>query len=181
MRAFIGIPFSDDAIDMIDDIKNQIVKHTTKSRTTLKKNYHLTLLFLGEIDLVEQRLIEQELKFIENISAFNLTINHLGSFDRNHEKIVLLGIEESEPLKKFQKRIVEKINNMGYKFPNHFKAHITLSRETVFHESFHLDSIKVEPKNVIIDKVHLYESHRVNNELTYTPIKSYSLRSKVQI
>jgi 2'-5' RNA ligase len=177
MLAFIGIPFTKETIDYLESTKNELLMYVVKANPTRKENFHLTLLFIGEISESEQEKIEVALEQISSIPKFNLKLGKFGTFNKGKDAIAWIGIKEGlESLNLLQQRIVKLVNDLGYNFPSNYQPHITLARSAVFTNAFKDLKVNQYEDPILIDKIHLYESHRVNNILTYTSRKTITLK-----
>lgn len=177
MRAFIGIPFDKDVADYLEKSKLELLKQTTKANPTRKENFHLTLLFLGDIDEFHQNKIEKVLDQVTFISRFNLILGNIGTFNKGKDSIAWMGIHDGiESLHTLQQTIVQLINDLGYHFPFDYQPHITLMRNAIFNEN--INNMKVDSylNPITVHQIHLYESHHVNGILTYTPRKTIILK-----
>ena len=177
MRAFIGIPFSVEVKQYLEGIKKEILDNSIKANPSRMENFHLTLLFLGEINEKEQIDIESALDSLEDIKPFDIVLGKPGTFNKGKESILWVGINEGfDDLKQLHKEVVRLVNDQGFDFPsNQYKPHITLARRVLFEDEFNIMKIKIKPIVVKVDKVHLYESHQINGVLTYTPRKTINL------
>ena len=177
MRVFIGIPFETEVIDYLEQAKSELLKHTIKANATRKENFHLTLLFIGDISNREQEKIELALEQIGSIPRFNLKLGIFGTFNKGKDSIAWIGVKEGlETLNNLQETIVRLINELGYNFTGNYQPHITLARNVIFNNDNKDLNIVPYQNMVIINKIHLFESHQINNVLTYTPIKTISLK-----
>lgn len=178
MRAFIGIPFKQEVIEYLEEIKVDALSHASKSNPSRKENFHLTLLFLGEIDYYQQNDIEDSLDVTSNEEKFEIVLGKVGTFTRGKESILWVGVSQGvNYLNSLHNKVVKCVNDTGFDFKQtSFKPHITLARRVVFDDGFNIKDIKTKPIVVKVDRIHLYESHRVNGVLTYTPRKTIYLK-----
>ncbi len=177
MRAFIGISFTKEVIDYLEKVKSDLLKYTIKANPTRKENFHLTLLFIGDIDLNKQKKIEVALNKVSSISKFNIKLDELGTFNKGKNSIAWIGIKEGlSSLNSLHKSIIESFNDFG--FNSSYQPHITIARNVIFNDELNKINIDKYPNLITIDKIHLYESHQVNGVLTYTIRKTIYLKDK---
>lgn len=158
MRSFIGIKLN----DCIEDIKN-IINHLKQedklANYTRIENIHLTLEFLGEIELKDIKKIKEVFQEI-NANEFNLKINKI----TNLKDMIILKVKENKELTKLQNTIHDKLESLGFKLEKRkFLPHITIARRT----SLRIDqNISLTSK---INSIILFESIRLEGILTYIP------------
>ncbi len=96
-----------------------------------KENFHITLKFLGDVG---EKLIPEIIQILRNVATeffpFILKITHPGIFpDKYKPRVIWMGTENTETLKKLARRIDEAMENLGFKREERdFKSHITLAR-----------------------------------------------------
>ncbi len=136
--------------------------------------FHLTLKFLGEIENPDK--IKQALEKIE-FSKLKLKLTpKLGVFpSESYIKVVWVGLEENKELEKLQKDIHKAILHIREDFK--FIPHLTLARVKFLNnqEEFikTIRSIKVEPKEITIDKFKLIKSELTPEGSVYTDLASF--------
>lgn len=122
MRLFLGI-------DLPDQLKSQLNAHIEPLKFSNKgweqsHDFHLTLLFIGEVDEEELKNIERKLKHIKFL-PFTLKAKTLEFFPR---RILYLSFEDSENIMRLKKLIDEYYPE--YLRPNEkaFVPHLTVKR-----------------------------------------------------
>ena len=129
IRAFIAIdiPVSQNVIEFINELK----KTQINAKVVETENMHLTLKFLGDTD---EGLIDEIEKIIKssiiNIQPFEIILKNVGVFpNQNYIKVVWIGVENAELLKKIAETIDSNLNNLGYeKEKRSFSLHLTIAR-----------------------------------------------------
>jgi 2'-5' RNA ligase len=133
IRAFIAIPLS-------AALKQQIAKQTESLRTRIDahnvrwvapRNIHLTLKFLGNINEMQQKKLEENLaKEMVKFSPFQLSIGDLGVFPhKGRPNVIWLGVENSKNLLTLQecvRTVASQIGSVPEK--SRFSPHLTLGR-----------------------------------------------------
>ncbi len=145
MRLFIAIEIPEEIKDHVVGLQNLI--KTDFLKATYPKCFHLTLLFLGDIDEDRVEDIKTKLRDIR-FDQLNLTFDNLGVFpNQNYIRVVWLGIKETELLTKLAEDISAALRQKPDK---RFHPHITLARVKHISEKEKfkeiLKGIKTEPK-----------------------------------
>lgn len=175
MRLFFAIEFDDKTKEYIKDVQNIVRQNSVKGNFSHEENFHLTLKFMGEVERERLTKLKSSLdRAVEQIGSFSLKFNKLGFFTKEAKKIVWIGIKnEDKVLDKLYNTLETILYENG--FPKDFRGyspHITLCRETVFKTGFEeqLGKIKIDSKDIKVNKVSLMESTRINGKLTYMAV-----------
>jgi 2'-5' RNA ligase len=129
IRAFIAvdIPVSQKVIEVINELK----KIQLNAKIVETENLHLTLKFLGDTD---EDLIDKIGEIISDviidIPSFEITLKKMGVFpNQKYIKVVWIGVENTEFLKKIAEKIDPKLGDLGFeKERRSFSAHLTIAR-----------------------------------------------------
>jgi len=171
MRCFIAIEFDENTRNFLAKIQEKLKDQGVQGNYTRAENLHLTLKFLGEIDMSDfYGMCDLIRKVSLRHKKFVLELDKLGKFDKGSKKIVWAGILENKYLINLFNDIESEIETiMPVKKENRYTPHITLVREAVLH-----------PNNVSVFEMHdklrysfevpgisLMESTRINGRLTY--------------
>lgn len=128
------------AIEVIDQMREEIAKVLQKLKMlpcdvkwVKPENIHLTLHFLGHINLSEVEKVKEGLKkIIPAHKAFSITIDkELGAFpDKNNPRVIWLGVKEGEKeLLKLYHAIKLILDKVGIKTEKRiYHPHLTLGR-----------------------------------------------------
>jgi len=167
MRLFIAIALGN------EDYFKEIQEQMPKIKASYPKNFHLTLQFLGETSKKDEIIKElSEIKF----EQFRLKTTPIGVFpNESRIRIVWLGLEDNEILKKLQKDVEKHMNKLGFKSQyEEFKPHITLARIKFlkYNSSYmeKLKEIKFNSKEFEINKIKLIKSELTSEGPKYTEI-----------
>ncbi|EGD52398.1 2'-5' RNA ligase [Thermoanaerobacter ethanolicus JW 200] len=182
MRAFIGIDIGEKAIEQIVRFQETLKNYTVKGRWTYKDNFHITLKFLGEIEVEAISKIEEAAKVaVKGISPFYIRLSEVGFFKGDKEMRVLwIGTEESEFLNKLHHNIDKELYKIGFaKDERKFTSHITIARDIRL--SIDIEEVnnlfeKQEKEAILVDTIFLYESVIQENRRKYIPIFSVPLK-----
>lgn len=129
IRAFIAIdiPVSQKAIEVINELK----KIQLNAKIVETENLHLTIKFLGDTD---ENLIDKIGEIISDVirdmHSFEITLENMGVFpNQKYIKVVWIGVENTEILKKIAEKLDSKLSDLGFeKERRSFSAHLTIAR-----------------------------------------------------
>jgi 2'-5' RNA ligase len=97
----------------------------------------------------------------------------VGSFNRKDGAVWWVGVQHNPALTHLQRALTERLREAEIPFDaKRFQPHITLVRQfSPAHDPLVLPS--VSPQSFTVGSLALMRSHRVNDELTYTPLALY--------
>lgn len=183
IRAFIGIDFQPDCKSYIYRLQQGLRKYAVKGRWKHSDNFHLTLKFLDEIDMEQQKRIDEALTLIcGQQAAFSLKVSELGIFKgRDNIRVLWLGLTgDVKPLQDLSCSIEKALAPIGFlpeKRP--YTPHITIGQDIVFESPFDQirDSIgHINFGPMKIEKLTLFKSEQIQNKRVYTKISEYGFR-----
>jgi RNA 2',3'-cyclic 3'-phosphodiesterase len=165
-RLFVGIKINPNAelIDKILDIKLKLSDSDIKWVNT--NNLHITLVFLGEVNVEKIPNIINKLNVISKlISSFKANLIGFGKFTRNDKtNVIWTGIFDDGQIAILADKIADSMQVLGFKRESRqFKPHLTLGRIRTFCNEKTLDSFirhhqKLNLQNIIVDEFILFES-----------------------
>lgn len=177
IRCFIAIDLPREIINEVERVQAELKKKNIfHGKLTESENLHLTLKFLGEIDLnkieeVKKRL--GEIKF-EKFSCFT---GELGVFSKSYIRIVWMHVLGRKVLE-LQKVIDEKLKDL-FSAEERFMSHLTIARvknvkdKLLFLEE--LGKIKTSKIKFNVDKFYLIRSELREGGPVYMNLEEYSL------
>ncbi len=132
IRTFVAIEFSNGLKDEIDQIQQELKKQLGQLKWVGKNNFHLTLKFLGNVELKKVGMMAEGLvQAVQGIEPFSLGFARIGGFPKIHQpRVILLGINQGkEALIHLQKVVDEEMIKQGFQ-PEKFSysPHLTLAR-----------------------------------------------------
>ena len=171
MRCFIAIEFDENTRNTLASIQNELKNQGVQGNYTRIENLHLTLKFLGEIDMPTYfELCNLLKKFSRNHELFVLELGKLGKFDKGNKKIVWTGLLGNKHLMSLFRDIESGLEDIiPIKKESRYIPHITLIREAVLNSN-DISGIEKHHKLGYSFKapgISLMESTRVNGRLTY--------------
>tara|TARA_Y100000310_G_scaffold344679_1_gene458748 strand:+ start:5213 stop:5749 length:537 start_codon:yes stop_codon:yes gene_type:complete len=161
MRLFIAIEIPEDIKEYMVEVQRNIDNNQNKVRFVNKDRIHLTLKFLGEVQLNDLENIKTNLKKI-TFSPFSVNLEKIGVFpDENYIKVIWIGLKPEEPILKLQKDIDEKLEEF-FKKEKDFRPHLTLARVKYIEDKENfvnkLKNMKIENKKINITNFKLVKS-----------------------
>lgn len=183
MRSFIALEFNKKLKDKLFSIQNSIKKEAIKGSLVFYNNFHLTLKFLGDIKLDDEKEIEKILKKISTeFNPIHLTLDGLGFFKGNKNiRVLWLGIRgDTKSLSNIHRRLEDEMVKIGFKRDKRsFKPHITLARRIVLKKDFNEVKDKLNKEkdyDFTLGKINLMKSEEIMGKRMYIPLKSYRLK-----
>ena len=160
MRLFIGLPLDIKTKNKLLLIQNELRVKKVTGNFTLKNNLHMTMAFLGEVS-------EDKLDILINlVNEINDSVNvELEGIDLLRD-IVIYKVNKTSELVNLHKRLIEKLKEIGFNLPSELTPHITLIRK--YQSQNDVRKLINDIKMISTDnKLTLFESKRINNELVY--------------
>lgn len=174
MRLFIAINFDEKLKDLIQDIIQDVRKHSKQGRFVKNEHMHLTLEFLGEIPPGKINLIKEAMEQI-SYRPFNLELSEIGYFKRRGGSIYWIGLEENQSLLKLQKKLHDLLLKKGFKLEDReYRPHLTIGRKVTMDKAFnpgkYIEALK--ELNIAVNRIDLMKSENIDGKLKHTPIFS---------
>lgn len=173
-RVFISIELQENIKNYLKEIQSQFLKESEKGNFTIIENFHLTVKFIGETKINK---LEQIKKSIENVASyqtsFNLYFDKIGEFKKGNISVVWVGIKANETLDKLYIDLNKSLEEVGIKSElKKFVPHITIGRQIILKEDFNKlsEKITLNTMSILVDKISLMESTRIDGQLKYIPI-----------
>jgi len=169
MRLFIAINFSDEVKDALCETAAELKAASRRGRVVRRENLHLTLVFIGETDCVDDILavIEEAAKeaFTEPIA---ITLSEAGIFKGRGGDLHWVGVENTPALKRLARELAEGLRAEGFEIEKRrFTPHITIGREIVLSGPA---DIRVHAASMTADHISLMKSERADGRLVYTEL-----------
>lgn len=178
MRCFI-------ALDLPKEVKDYLFEFQRKSRTqdakitwVAKKNLHLTLKFLGDINQEKIEKIKERLSIIAS-KQISARLDKLGIFpDEAQPRVFWIGITPEKEILKLAHQIDEETLDL-VSSEQRFKAHLTLGRiKTLKSRKNFLEFVQklnIEKMSFSLTSFTLYQSELTKQGPIYKIIATYSL------
>lgn len=176
-RLFIGIELNHIHKENLAETSKRLKMFTTEGAVTPKDNYHITLKFLGETKDNRIPVIEETMQEVaRNSYLFLAYMDDLGEFKKGNKSILWMGIKDGDALVEIQNRLDEALEKLFYKKDETpYIPHITLIRSGEMVEEIKdmedLNSrMKLPGLPILMDKLVLFESIRIDDEMKYIKI-----------
>lgn len=166
LRCFIAIGITDQIKRGIGELLDILKKYAVDIKWVIPENLHLTLKFLGNTpDVLLPTIRESLMRIVSSYEACYIKIYNIGVFpNKKYPRVVWVGIEDTEILKKLKSDIEHSMSLLGYQREDKaFKPHLTLGRVrsqkgivNIVHE---LDNFKDREFGIIhVDRIKLMKS-----------------------
>ena len=132
MRTFIAISLPEGIKNTLARLQDELRSSNADVKWVEPANIHLTLKFLGEVSEDNMSKVRQILSdTVRQNSAFQLTLNSLGSFPKiESPRVIWAGVAQGDKeIQTIVKELEERLDKLG--FPREdkpFSSHITLGR-----------------------------------------------------
>ena len=163
MRLFIGLPLGPEGRKQAAEYMTVLRKAGVKGSFTRPENLHVTLAFLGEQENTDKA--EEAMRAVR-FSPETVLLCRTAMFRKTG--ILHLDPASPEALRPLADDLAAALRERGMRLENRaYRAHLTLCRRVVLPEGIVLP----EPPTVPLpaEAMVLFESHRPNGVLTYTP------------
>ncbi|MEC9485331.1 MAG: RNA 2',3'-cyclic phosphodiesterase [Candidatus Izemoplasma sp.] len=175
MRIFFAITFDEHIKNQIKNRFDHIKKDIEQANITTPSNYHITLKYIGESNQGEiDKMSEVIQASLKTVNSFDLKLTHFDTFRQRTKNIIYLGVHYNKALYQLYQTLEENLNRLGYqKETRPFTPHVTLAKKARIKRTLpSIASLRFK-----VTSVSLMLSHRVDGELTYTPLKQFSLKT----
>jgi len=170
MRLFIAVNFPTDIKAIIAQCRDSLKQAAWQGNFSLDANLHLTLVFLGECDVVQTNIVKavmDEARF----EAFTLILDKVGRFKRYGGDTWWIGLKENRALSDLQAALTGRLIQKGLMLENRlYSPHVTIGREIKLRPG--IDTPDIPQVDFPIVSIELMKSERINGKLTYTPVHS---------
>lgn len=175
MRLFLAIDLPKEIKDYLFELEKKVKE--AKITWVSKKNLHLTLKFLGEVNEKDLPELKKQIQIIH--PKLKLKLSKIGFFPNSKEpRVIWVGVEPEEEIIFLQQKLDGQLLHL---FPGEqkFQAHLTLGRiKSIRRKEEFLHSVKslhVEPKEFEITSFQLMKSELTKLGPTYETLESISL------
>ena len=129
MRLFFAITFPDRIKTALADISQRLQAQLPSGHWTRRENYHLTLVFLGEMTPTQASAAKTVLH-TQVFTAFELNFGAPGRFRKGNRDIWWMGIAQSGELARLHDALFTALTQAGFKLESRpYRPHLTLARE----------------------------------------------------
>ncbi|WP_152657220.1 RNA 2',3'-cyclic phosphodiesterase [Oceanobacillus sp. CFH 90083] len=184
---FIGIQIKPEWAKVLSEWQKELVYRLPYKQWTDKLDFHITLVFLGNIDEKSLDALRNGLQAVTAYAPFTLKKSKLGTFgNKQQPRVLWLGIENNSILSKIQKQVVQTCETVGYrKEKRMYTPHITIGKKWTEQEKTLtangwndiLSGMPFLDEAFQVDAIHLYKVHPASKP-KYEIIQSFPLRGE---
>lgn len=169
MRLFIAVNFDQETKNRIKAVQERL-RTVGKGSFTHIDNFHLTLVFLGEVHPNKAGLVRQGM---DNTSGMKteITFDRAGCFHREGGDIWWIGLKRNSVLEQLQHDLTAQLTALSFRLTERrYYPHVTLARRVVTSREIDLVSLMGAPFKTNVYAISLMKSERIQGKLTYTEI-----------
>lgn len=183
-RLFVGISFDEHLTTLIDDTLKKLKVSADKKNSDIKwtpiSNLHLTLKFLGDVDIDGIPLIEQKLTEIAaHLPPLSLKVRGLGGFpEEKQARVLWVGVQNKISLQELHALIEESFMDLGFEGTDQdYVPHITIGRLRNKKNIADLISpfVRKDFGKAELIKLELFESHLQGQVPIYKSLSQFKL------
>ncbi len=178
MRLFIAIRLPEEIRDYLYNLQKEIDDRNAKIRWVAKKNIHLTLKFIGNVD---EKIIGEIRKRLDEIkyNRISISLANFGWFpSKNSIRVIWVGAEPQEKVIELQK-LIDSILLDIVPGDQKFSSHMTLGRVKMIKNGKdfldRLRGIKIKKMEFDVDEFFLISSELSRDGPRYEIVASYKL------
>ena len=174
MRVFVAVDLPKEVKDELYRIQKLINPKLAKIKWVPKKNLHLTLKFLGEVENIDE--IHERLSKIK-LKSFKVNLGSIGAFPNLKDiKILWADIKPDKEIINLQQKVDEELFQFSDKYQK-FSSHLTLGRIKMIKKEKEflnlIKSIEVKPIELEVNEFKLMQSILSKDGSKYITLKKY--------
>ena len=171
MRLFIAINFTDEVRNALSETIANLRSAAKRGRYTAWDNLHLTLVFIGESDRINDIThVMQDSAREAFPTPLQLDINGAGTFNGRNGKLHWMGVRKTAELTQLVESLTKGLRQAGFDIEKRrYSPHITIGRDVVLSENA---QILVHPTSMQADHISLMRSDTHDGQPVYTEIAS---------
>lgn len=181
---FIGIQVKPELAKQLSDWQIDLRNQLPYKQWTSRSDFHITLVFLGDVDDQFIHTLQSKLTFTAAYSVFDIRRTVPGTFgNKQHPRVFWLGIENNPILNELQSQVVQICEAIGYNRDKRvYTPHITIAKkwanqDILLTERLWDDILDTMPNLDDIfkaDAIHLYKVNPASNP-KYEIVHSFPL------
>jgi len=163
MRIFIAIRFTDAFKQPLLNAQKALRQNGVKGEFTRPENLHLTLVFIGETNRVDD--IKAAVKAI-HFEPFEIKTGKLGSFTNRNNIILWGGVDAEKQLRTIATELRKNLDERGIEYSKvEFRPHITLVRSVS-----DISDIDIESTSMTVKQISVMKSDFISGKPVYTEV-----------
>ena len=124
-NVFAAIGFDAETMNALEGYRAAILQRAPRTRITHPENWHVTLVFLGKTDRIEDAV--ETLDRLDH-GSFPVLIGGFGTFGKRDRRVLWAGVDPSPGLMDCQRTLQKLYRTAGFQLQERaFKPHITFS------------------------------------------------------
>tara|TARA_R110002096_G_scaffold436056_1_gene666488 strand:+ start:51512 stop:52078 length:567 start_codon:yes stop_codon:yes gene_type:complete len=180
IRAFVALSLGDDVMTALKNRSKALQEQFAhlNIRWVPFSNYHITLIFIGNIPVSELDAMEILIKdAVVGIEPFDVEISASTLFPPDNEKkgVLIASVTPSAALSALQAALDKTFRGVGYPLIERpYRPHVTLARlrrAKVTEEELGGEAVMASH----VHQVHIYETHKEEGKVVNSILRSYSL------
>lgn len=172
MRLFLAVKFDGRMQEALTDVFRELKARSVKGNYTPIDNLHMTLVFIGETDRVQE--IKGILASIP-VPTMQITLSRLSMFGN----MLVARMKGNEGLKEYVANVRTALDGVGIAFDHkRFNPHVTLVRKAA---GGNLKDIQCPMATMPCTHVSLMKSVRKDGRMVYTEIAGYNRNNRLYI
>jgi RNA 2',3'-cyclic 3'-phosphodiesterase len=184
MRLFIALDAQEMDFDpevALKKLKINLKNKDLEFRWVPQKNYHITINFLGEVEIEKLSELKSMLQELSQMHPpFLLKLGGLGAFPTIKEgRVIWMGVQNSKFLRSLQQDCEERLKTLGFSLEERdFRPHLTLARLRSPRQLADLLSPLINQKfgDLKVMRITLYESKLAGSFPVYEPLEKFELK-----
>ena len=179
LRLFLGIGPDDSSRERLAELVSCAADNIQcdRLRWIPVANYHITLIFLGDIasDRVDT-ITDATAQLCADTEPFSLTVNRLSVFPESaHPRVMAMLATPAPALEELQAKISQSLHRRGFQFSKRpYRPHMTVARVRG-RSALELELPVIEPLNFDVATLTLYQSIRREDGVRYEVLNKYPL------
>lgn len=184
---FIGIQVKSGMAKQLAEWQKYLMQHLPYKQWTDMSDFHITLVFLGDVDEKSIEVLQSKLDSITSYASFDVNRTYLGTFgNKRQPRVLWLGVESHSLLNSMQQQVVQISETIGYKKEKRaYRPHVTIAKKwadqqkIITEKSWNkiLTSIPSMDEAFNVDAVNLYKVHPASTP-KYEIIQRFPLRNE---
>lgn len=179
---FIGLPIPTDIKEQLVEWQSDLRKYLPYKQWTNMEDFHITLKFLGAVELETVIKLRDELRVIEGTAPFSAQLNGVDTFGSpTSPRVLFANVLIPESLKRLVDVVDQSTEKYGFeKEKRAFRAHVTLAKKWLPQApKMNVESVtsKYQQENqpFIVDRVNLFQIYPTKNP-KYEVVESFTLK-----
>lgn len=181
MRVFYAIEFEEDVKRHLRDVQDVVKRTTYRGNFTHYRNFHLTIKYIGHITNGDYEELTGVMEDVATkVAPFTIRIGDIGVFHKKNSDIVWVGVTKGKSrLRSLFVQLEQEVVASGFEPEGRkYRPHVTLGKQIVFQDTPWTNGLPYYNQDIQVDAITLFQSHRIDGHLTYTPLYRVTLKGE---